>query len=126
MLPTASCLSRMNLSFKQRLAKKQELGGMSMNFISFDVPLVKELMKSPLTTFITFSVNDCGSSGNAKQLIVNLVHQLFLKAKAVANKVDNPTLWEAMHIPNLQMNSGKQPSPRLKLMHGQLLIALKI
>ena len=72
---------------------------MSMNSMSLDVPSEEELMKSPLAKFITFSANDCGQSGSAKDLIVNWVHPLFLKAKASASKEDNSPWWEAMHGP---------------------------
>ena len=72
---------------------------MSMNFTSFDFPSLEELKKSPLAQFITFSANDCGYSGSTKDLIVNWVHPLFLRAKAAASKEDNPTWWGAMHGP---------------------------
>ncbi len=60
--------------------------------------------------FITLTANDCGYSGTAEALIVNYVHPLFLKAKAVASKEDNPNwhdattgnfaykYWEAMRV----------------------------
>ncbi len=55
-----------------------------------DVPSMEELMDSPLYHFITFAANSCGYSGTTKELIVNWVHPLFLKAKAEASKADNP------------------------------------
>jgi hypothetical protein len=64
-----------------------------------DVPSVEELMNSPLSCFITFAANSCGYSGTTKELIVNWVHPLFLKAKAEASKADNPNWWEAMKSP---------------------------
>ena len=67
--------------------------------MSFDVPSVEELMKSPLGKFITFSANNFGYNGSAKDMIVNWVHPIFLKAKAATTKEDNPTCWEAMHSP---------------------------
>ena len=72
---------------------------MLMNSMSYDVPSVEEIMKSTLDKFITFSANDCGCSRSAKDLIVNRVHPLFLKAKAAVRKEDNPTWWEAIHGP---------------------------
>ena len=69
---------------------------MSKNSTSFDVPSVKELTKSPSTTFITFSENDCDHSGSTKHLIVNWVHPLVLKAKVASIKEDNLTWWEAI------------------------------
>ena len=70
-----------------------------MNSVSFDVPSVKELMKRPTAKFITSSANNCGYSGSAKDLIVNWVHPLFLKAEAATSKEDNQTWWKAMHDP---------------------------
>jgi hypothetical protein len=64
-----------------------------------DVPTVTELMDSPLSCFISSAANSCGYSRTAKELIVNLVHPLFLKAKAEASKADNPNWWEAMKSP---------------------------
>jgi hypothetical protein len=64
-----------------------------------DVPSVEELMDSPLSRFITLAANSCGYSGTTKELIVNWVHPLFLKAKAEASKADNPNWWEAMKSP---------------------------
>ena len=55
-------------------AKKNALGEMSMNSMSFDVPSVEELMKSPLAKFITFFANDFSYIGSAKDLIKNWVH----------------------------------------------------
>ena len=56
MPPTASHLSRKNLKYSQWLAKKKELGDMSMNSVSFDVASVEELMKSPLAKFTVVEV----------------------------------------------------------------------
>ena len=81
---------------------------MSLNNMSFDIPSVEELLKSILAKFITFSANDCGYTG--KDLIVNWVHPLFLKAKTAASNQDNPTWWEANHGHFTEL-----PSLRLKL-----------
>ena len=62
---------------------------MSVN--SFDVPSVEELTKIPLAKFITFSANDCVHSGCTKDLIMNWIDLLFLKAKATASK--DPNCW---------------------------------
>jgi hypothetical protein len=64
-----------------------------------DVPSMEELMDSPLPCFITFAANSCGYSGTTKELIVNWVHPLFLKAKAETSKADNPNWWEGMKSP---------------------------
>ena len=64
-----------------------------------DDPSVEELMDIPLSRFITFAAYSCRYSGPAKELIVNWVHPLFLKAKAEASKAGNPNWWEAMKSP---------------------------
>ena len=74
------------MKYRQQLAKKKELGDMSMSSMSFNVPSVEEHMKSLSVKFITFSANDCGYSKSAYDLIVNWAHLFFLKAKDVANK----------------------------------------
>ncbi len=71
-------------------------------------PTIAELLASPLAKFITIAVNDCSYSGTAEELIVNCVHPLFLKAKAVVSKEDNQNdattgdfagkYWEAMKV----------------------------
>ena len=60
---------------------------------------MEELIKSPLATLRTVSLKDCGYSGSTKNLIVNQVHPLFLKAKVPAIKEDNPTWWETVLVP---------------------------
>ena len=57
---------------------------------------MEELKKIPLVKFINFSANDYGYSGCTKDLIVNLVHPLFLQTKAAARKEDNPNCRKAM------------------------------
>ena len=71
---------------------------MSINSMLFDISSVEELMKSPFAKFIT-SAKDCGYSRSTIDLIVSWVHTLFLKAKAVASKVDNTSWLKAMHDP---------------------------
>ena len=95
MPPTATHLSKHNLKYGHRLARRKKLDDMTMTAMVFDVPTVEELMKSPLAKFIT-SENDCGYGGNTKDLVVNWFHQLLLKPKTTASKEDNPTWWEAM------------------------------
>ncbi len=64
-----------------------------------DLPTIEDILGSPLASFITFAANKCGYSGTAKDLIVNWVHPLFLKAKAKASKQDNPNWFQAMNGP---------------------------
>ena len=65
MPPIASHFSRKKLKYRQRLAKRKELGDMAMNAMAFNVPMQEELMKSPMAQFIIFSANDFGYSGSA-------------------------------------------------------------
>ena len=55
-----------------------------------DLPDIHAIMASPLSRFITFAANDCGCSGSAKDLMVNWIHPMFLKARASASSDDNP------------------------------------
>ena len=54
-----------------------------------DLPSIDELMKTPLSKFITFAADDCGYSGSTNELMVNWIHPFFLKGKAEASKEDN-------------------------------------
>jgi hypothetical protein len=56
---------------------------------------VADLLVCPLAKYITLVANDCGYSGNAKELIVAYVHPLFLKAHSAASKTDNHSWREA-------------------------------
>jgi hypothetical protein len=78
-----------------------EVGDQMLNRMELneDMPTVDEILKSPLSRFITFAANDCGYGGNTRDLIVNWIHPLFLKAKAAASKDDNPNWWQAMRGP---------------------------
>ena len=60
------------------------------------IPTIAELMEGPLSEYITLAANDCGYSGSTKELIVNWVHPLFLKAKSMASAEDNPNWRQAM------------------------------
>ena len=77
MPPLASYLSGEKMKYKQKLAQRKKWCDMVMNTRAFVIPSVKELLKSPLAIFITFSANDCGYSGH---LIVNWINPLFLEA----------------------------------------------
>ena len=56
-------------------------------------------MKCPLSKFIHFAAMDCGYKGTRRNLVVNWIHPLFLKAKSEASKEDNPNWWQAMNGP---------------------------
>ena len=72
---------------------------MSMNSMTFNVLLMKELIKSPFAKSITFSANDGSNSGSTKDIMISWVYSLFLKAKAATTKESDPNLWKAMHFP---------------------------
>jgi len=92
---------RQRLKYKQWKRELREGGDAALNRMSIehDIPTVAELMESPLARFITLAANDCGYGGSTKELIVNWVHPLFLKAKAEASKEDNPNWNQAMNGP---------------------------
>jgi len=56
-------------------------------------------MKSPLSKFITLAASDCNYNSTIKELIVDWVQPLFLKAKAAASKEDTPNFWEVVNGP---------------------------
>ncbi len=58
------------------------------------IPIVADLLASPLAKYITLTANDSGYSGTAKESIVSYVHPLFLKAHLAASKADNPNWHE--------------------------------
>ena len=64
---------------------------------SDDLHLIEDIMKCPLSKFIHFAANDCGYRGTKRNLIVNWIHLLFLKAKSSASKEDNPSWKVAMN-----------------------------
>ena len=92
----------------KELAKKKELGDMTINSILFYVPSVEEFMKSPLAKFTTLCANDYGYSESDKDLIENWVHPL-QQVKKIIQLGDKPC------VAPLQTNTGKLPSLRLKL-----------
>ena len=62
-----------------------------------DLPSIAEFLETPLAKFISFAANDCGYKSSVEDLMVNVVHPLFLKAKAAASKHDNPNWHQAMN-----------------------------
>ena len=59
------------------------------------IPTVADLLASPLAKYITLTANDCGYTGNAKELIVTYSNPLFLKVHSAARKAYNPSWHEA-------------------------------
>ena len=62
----------------------------ALNSLASDLPSIEDIMNCPLSKFIHFAANDCGYHGSKKDLIVNWIHPLFLKAKSTASQEDNP------------------------------------
>ena len=58
---------------------------------------IQTVLKSPFAKFITFSVNECGYYGSARDLNVNWTYPMFLKFKSDAIREDIPNWWEEMH-----------------------------
>ena len=97
--PLASRMSRKRMKYKQRMARRKEIGDMALNTMEMNVPTVEALMNSPLAKFIHLAANDCGYRGSKTDIICRWVHPLFLKAKSAASKEDNPTWKEATNGP---------------------------
>ena len=66
---------------------------------SDDLPSIENIMNCLLSKFIHFAANDCGYRGSRRDLIINWVYPLFLKAKLAASKEDNPNWRDAMKSP---------------------------
>ncbi len=112
--PKAKKLSKkhIHLNYKQYKQLLRDEGDTSLNKMRVEesCPAISELLASLLAEFITLAANDCGYSGTEKELIVNYIHPLFLKAKATVSKEDNPNwhdatmgyfvdkYWEAMRV----------------------------
>ena len=61
------------------------------------IPIITELLDSPISKLITLAANDCGYEITTQDLIVNYVHPLFIKAKAAASQEENPNWRQAMN-----------------------------
>lgn len=97
--PMARRLARKRLTNRQRRRRLRQYGDLLLFTLSDQVPSVEELMQSPLSRFIHLAANDCGYNGSKRELICEVVHPLFLRAKAAASKADNPSWREAMSSP---------------------------
>ena len=56
-----------------------------------------DVLDIPIAKFITISSNMCRYSGTAEEIIVDYVHNLFLKDKAEEFREDNPNWREAIN-----------------------------
>ena len=62
-----------------------------------ELPWIGEVINIHLAKFITFDANYCVYSDYVHDLMVNLVHPLFLKSKYPDSKEDNPNRWQAIN-----------------------------
>jgi hypothetical protein len=60
---------------------------------------VEDIMNCPLSKYVHFTANDMGYTGSRLELVTNLIHPLFLKARSEASREDNPNWREAMNGP---------------------------
>ena len=68
--------------------------------INTAIPSLEDVRNSPLAKFIKFAASDSDFTDNDfDNLIVKMVHPLFLKALAAASKEDNPNWTQAMNGP---------------------------
>lgn len=68
----------------------------AINEFGKEDPSIAEIRSGLLAKFIDIAAKDSGYTGNAKELLLNYVHLLFLKARAEASKGDNLELHNAM------------------------------
>jgi hypothetical protein len=98
--PMACCLSRMKIKYWQCMAQCAKVGDQFLLSLEDSPESFEELFGGPLAQFIKLSVADSGLGPSQTQdLLVKLVHPLFLKAKAEASKADNPIWKQAMSGP---------------------------
>ena len=85
----------------QRLKYKQLKRKLHPNKTSLEhtILTIDELMESPLDIFISFAATFFVCEYTTNELIVNIVHPLFLKDNAEASKEDNPNWNQVMSGP---------------------------
>jgi hypothetical protein len=106
--PMACHLSRKKVNYWQRMAKRAEVSDQLLLSLEDSPELLEELFGGPMAQFIKLSAADSGLDPSQTQdLLVKLVHPLFLKTKAEASKADNPN-WTQDRVDHLPMSSGKQ------------------
>ncbi len=82
------------------MARCAEVGDPFLLSLEDSPESLEELFGGPLAQFIKLSAPDSGLDPSQTQdLLVKLVHPLFLKAKAEARKADNPNWKQAMSGP---------------------------
>ncbi len=82
------------------MARCAEVGDQFLLSLEDSPESIEELFGGPLAQFIKLSAADSGLDPSQTQdLLVKLVHPLFLKAKAEASKADNPNWKQAISGP---------------------------
>ncbi len=82
------------------MAQHAEVGDQFLLSLEDSPESLEELFGGPLAQFIIFLVADSGLDlSQTQDLLVKLVHPLFLKAKAEASKADYPNWKQAMSGP---------------------------
>jgi hypothetical protein len=90
------------------MAQRAEVGDQFLLSLEDSHESLEDLFCGPLAQFINFSAADSGLDPSQTQdLLLKLVHPLFLKAKAEASKADNLN-WKQARVDHLPMSSGKQ------------------
>ncbi len=98
--PMACRLSRKKMKYRQRMARHAEVGDQLLLSLEDSPESLEELFGGPLAQFIKLSAADSGLDPSQTQdLLVKLMHPLFLKAKAEVSKADNPNWKQAMSGP---------------------------
>ncbi len=99
--PMACCPLRKTMKYRQRMAQRAEVGDQFLLSLEDSPESLEELFGGPLAQqFIKLSAADSGLDPSQTQdLLLKLVHPLFLKAKAEASKVDNSNWKQAMSGP---------------------------
>ena len=90
---------RKRMMYRQYCRQLKDESCMTLDSMHLEeiIPTITELLDSQISNYITLAANDCGYSVTAKELIVNYVHPLSLKAKAAASLEDNPNWRQAMN-----------------------------
>ena len=85
---------RKRLNYKQYRHSLKDDSRITLNsmHLADSIPIISELLDSPISNFITLAANDCGYLVTTEDLIVNYVHPLSLKPKSATSQQDD-TNW---------------------------------
>ena len=91
---------RKKQTFRKRMTHLQVEGDRLLNqqeLTDINGLTVEDIMDCPLSKYVHFTANDMGYTGSRLELVTNLIHPLFLKARSEASREDNPNWREAMN-----------------------------